>query len=376
MASSEGVGAQGFAADAATERALREGLASRDARVRRGRLPVALRALAGEPAAPLVLVDFDGVREPEAAAAQLAAVCAPGTALIAIGSADTAPLARALLERGMADYLVKPVSPAAVREASAAALDDLPERAWAGRVIAVAGSAGSGVATLSAAIARAATGRGGVAVVDLDTAGSRLAALLGAEPPEGLAALLADLEPPPPELDAMGEPVEPPPAPAVDDERIDALRAPAEEGVTLIGYPAEGPVPPPPGASALRALLERLANRTHVVLATGMAGPEALLEVMREADSRVVLFEPTLPSISTAVRCLALLGGDRPALLAQCQPRWRSSSLSRAQVRHALADRHPDVVIPYDPAVGRGRGGKAWRAAVRRVIDQTVESAE
>ena len=157
--------ARGFAADAETERALRAGLTGREAKVQRGRLAAALKTLVTEPSSQLVFVDLDGAAVPEAVARELAAVCAFGTALIAIGSIDTADFTRALLQHGVADYLVKPISAAAVREACAAALDDLPERTYAGRVIAFAGTAGSGASTLVAAIARGLAAGGRTAVV-------------------------------------------------------------------------------------------------------------------------------------------------------------------------------------------------------------------
>ena len=188
--------ARGFAADAETERALRAGLAGREAKVQRGRFAAALKTLVTEPSSQLVFVDLDGAPAPEAAARELAAVCAFGTALIAIGSIDTADFTRALLQHGIADYLVKPISAAAVREACAAAQDDLPERTYAGRVITFAGTAGSGASTLVAAIARglAAGGRTAV-VVDLDPVGGTLSTGLGAKPAGDLTALLATLEP-------------------------------------------------------------------------------------------------------------------------------------------------------------------------------------
>ena len=151
---SQSLYARGFAADAETERALRAGLAGREARVQRGSLAVALRTLAGEPSTKLVFVDLDGTPEPETAARELTAVCAFGTAVVAIGSNDTAHLTRALLRHGITDYLVKPISAATVSEASTTALDDLTEREYAGRVVAFAGTAGSGTSTLVAAIAR------------------------------------------------------------------------------------------------------------------------------------------------------------------------------------------------------------------------------
>ena len=52
--------ARGFAADAESEKALKAGLAGREVKIQRGRLPVALRMLAAEPSPRLVFVDIDG----------------------------------------------------------------------------------------------------------------------------------------------------------------------------------------------------------------------------------------------------------------------------------------------------------------------------
>ena len=385
---SDGRNARGFAADAETERALRAGLAGRDATVQRGRLDAAIRTLAAEPAARLVFFDLDGVPEPETAVRKLASVCAFGTVMIAIGSADTAHLTRTLLRGGVADYLVKPVAPADVREASAAALDELPERPYAGRVIAFAGAAGSGVSTLVTAIALGVARNGRVAsVLDLDPVSGPLSLLLGTEPVGDLAALLASLDP--------GEPsdLEEPPLdpgepfglgqPPVGPEEIDSVCVPARPGLLLVGYPPAGPPPAAPAPPAVQALVEGLANRAHTVLVSGSPDPEVRLETMRRADARVLLYEPHLLSISEAARCLALLGREHPAILVQCHPRAPRGALSPAQIRYALAERRPDVVIPFDralhaastrPAKARSpRPGKAWRKALRQVIERVIE---
>ena len=364
--------ARGFAADAQTERALRAGLAGREARVQRARLDVALRTLAAEPASKLVFVDLDGVPEPETAAQELTAVCAFGTALVAIGSTDTARLTRALLRQGIADYLVKPISPAAVREASATALDDLPERTHAGRVIAFAGTAGSGTSTLVVSMVRA-VGAGGrtAVVVDLDPLAGTLSALLRARPAGDLSALLAGLVP------GTGDGSGPAPAP----EQLDGVCAPAGDRVSLVAYPLAGPLPAPPSPAAVHTLLEHLANRAHVVLAAGISDPGARTEVMQQADARVLLYEPALPSIGAAVHSLALLGPAHPVTLVQCHSRTPRSALSPAQIRYALADRRPDVVIPFEPALHAASTGetpkrppgKAYRAALREVMERVVE---
>ena len=254
---SDGLHARAFAADAETERALRSGLAGRDVKVQRARLPAAIRILAAEPAPKLVLVDLDRVPEPEAAIRELAAVCALGTAMIALGSTDNAHLTRTLLRSGVADYLVKPISPADVREASAAALDELPERAYAGRVVAFAGAAGSGTSTLVAAIAQEVAANGRVAVVlDLDPESGSLSALLGTEPAGDLPALLSALDPgPPPDPDEFPDADEAPapvelepfaPDSPINPEELDGVCASAGSGVSLVAYPLAGS--PPPGA--------------------------------------------------------------------------------------------------------------------------------
>ena len=367
---SDSLYARGFAADAATLQALRAGLGGRKVKLQRGRLAAALRRLAAEPAAKLVFVDLDGVTEPETAGQELAAVCAFETALIGIGSTDTAQYTRTLFQYGMTDYLVKPISAAMVREASAAATGELPDRGYAGRVTAFAGSAGSGTATLVAALARLATADGRTAtVVDLDAASGRLPALLDAAPADGLPAL----------LDALGADESADPEPLAVPDGIEGVCVPVDTGLSLLAYAAPGTQPP--DAAAVLELLGLLANRTHLVLVTGLADPELRLEIMRRADARVLLYEPTLASLSAAVRCLALLGADHPATLAQCFPRAPRSALTAAHIRYAIADRRPDVVVPFDPALhaaatgaGSGRPGKAYRNAVREMMSRLTDS--
>ena len=375
---------RGFACDAATERAFRAGLAGRAARVQRARLTTALQTLAAEPSPPLVFVDLDRVTKPEEAARKLTAVCALGTAVVAVGSTDTAELARLLLRHRVRDYLVKPISPAAVRDAAAKALDDTSERDYAGRVVTLAGTAGCGVSTLVAAIARRDEDADGTALaVDLDPLAGKVAARLDTEPRGDLAGLLAHLEPGSAAEDGV---------PAVPDEsaelvpldgfdRIGEVIAPTATAVSLLAYPSTGPAPAAPTPAAVCELLRDLANRARLVMVSGITDPQARAEVMQRSDARVLLYEPTLPSISAAVQCLALVGADYPTLLVQSHPRVPKSALSAAQIRYAFAERRPDVVIPFDPALhaaaARGKRGRSpgtrFRKALRQVIEQAIE---
>ena len=380
--------AWGFAADAETERALRAGLAGREARIRRGRLDSALRTLAAEPSPPLVFVDLDGAPEPEEAARELAGVCAFGTILVALGSDDTARLTRSLLRNGISDYLVKPIAAGTVREASAKALEDRTERSYAGRVVSFAGTAGAGASTMMATIAKGVAAAGRTAtVVDLDPLAGKLASRLGVEPRGDLAELLAAIDPgidagSPEGPDESAIPGEAPDsAPPVPCDLVEEVIAPAGAQISLVAYPLAGPPAPAAPPAAVCALLGQLANRTHVVMVSGMADPEARTAIMREADARVLLYEPTLASISSAVHCLASLGREYATVLVQCHPRMRRSALSPAQIRYALAERRPDVVVPFDAALhaaaaGSARArtpGKAFRNALDEVVERAIE---
>ena len=383
---SENLYARGFAADAVTERALRAGLAGREVRIQRGRFKAALQALVSEASPKLVFVDLDGVPDARAAARELTAVCAIGTTLIAFGSIDTADFTRTLLRSGIADYLVKPISAAAVREASARALDDAPERMYAGRVVAFTGTAGSGASTLVAAIARSvATGGRTASVVDLNPVSGTLCALLGATPAGDLSDLLTTLDAGAADLDQPPDPDEPSdsgPDPTLSPEQIDRVSVTADTaGISVVAYDPFGPVPESPSPPAVRTLIENLANRAHVVLVAGASDPETRTATMQEADARVLLYEPTLPSISAAVHALAQLGPEHPTILVQSHPRMRKSALSPAQIRYALAERRADVIIPFEPALhaeatGEGRSrapGKPYLEALGQVIERAVE---
>ena len=359
--------AQGFAADAQTERALRAGLAGREIKIQRARLATALRVLAAEPASRLVFVDVDGVSEPENAAKQLALVCAHDTGLVAIGSTDSARFGRTLMQHGVTDYLVKPLSPSAVLEASAIVVDGLPEHLYAGRIVTFAGNSGAGTSTLVAAVARAmATVRRSVSVVDLDPVSGKLSSLLEARPESGLQSLVASIDP----AEVANTRL------TIDRDHLDRISAPGALGISLIAYPPTGSPPELPSLPLLLAVLKHLANRTHVVLVAGATDPELQVEIMRQSDARVLLYEPSLPSVSAAVRQLAWLGTEGTTTLVECRTRMRRYALSPAHIRYAFAERRPDVVIPFEPALHAGSTGSApgrLSRRYRRALDQVIE---
>ena len=323
-----------FAADAPTERVVRRALTGRTAtKVQRAKWPEALRLLAEAPSPQLVLVDLDGAPDPEAAFRQLRTVCSFETSFVALGSSTTSGFARQRLRDGFADYLVKPASIVDVQETCASLLDDPMDRGYAGRVLCFAGSGGSGVSSLVRAVARESRARDRACVIlSLDPVRSDS---FGLEPSGDVAELLAGLESGNvPDFDPFGQ------AGGNGDSRV-----------ALVAYANAAELSASPRIDTVLALVSYLANRAATVLVAGVPQPEVLVELMRQADVRVVSYEPALASINVAVRCLALLGEDHATLLVQCHSRARRSYMSAAQIRYALADRDPDVTLPHDAAL-------------------------
>ena len=363
--------ALGFAEDARTERALREGLAGRSVTIRRAKYRTAIQVLTTGPAASVVFVDIGGNEEPEAVARELRAVCAFDTHLVAIGTTDNADFVRSLIRNGVQDYLVKPVSSVFIRETVEALQSDAGERAYAGRVLAFVGSSGCGTSTLVAAIARSlAADDREISVVDMDPVGGKLPVLFGAEPAAGLGGLLDMLDR---NGTGGGEPSRLEPAEIADC--LDGAGANAGERIALFSYASSGPAVKAPSPSAVAFLLQQLANRSHVVLASGAADPDVRLETMQGADARVLVYEPTLSSIRMAVRYLALLGSEYPVTLVQNHSRSPRSSLSSVHVRYALAERRPDVVVPFEPSLCAPDGGSnpSGPARHRRAVAQIIQ---
>ena len=355
-----------FAADAGTERVLREALdGRREAKVHRGDIPAAIKHLTGAPSPQVVIVDLDGSRFPAGSVHELAGVCEFGTRVIAMGSNDTARLARELLATGVDDYLPKPLAARDIREAVAAALDGdhAPARLHAGRVIAFTGCGGGcGATTLAAVTARASAARGSyVSALDLGRTFAALPWMLDVEPAAGLDELLGVV--------ASG-------AEAAAD-MVEAVGTDAGARVSVYGYrPGEG-IPPPPSPDAVRWLTERLANRSHLVVVDGLSDVDTLLPVLENADERVLVYEPTLASLSRLTHTLALMGEGRNAVLVENHTRAPRSALSAAQIRQTLAGREPALVVPFEPrlpgAADRGRTdgvlGKKYRKALDRLIE-------
>ena len=340
-----------FAADPDTEAALREGLLrleddwpDREApQVWPGGLRAAVAALADGHATGLVIVDIDGVPYPAGAMHELAEVCEVGTAVIAVGSDDSARTSREILLAGVSDYLVKPVAPAAVREAALRATQGEKGSRERGCVVGFAGTGGSGATTLAAATALHAAAQGRyVSILDLNRSVSPVGLLLDVEPAPGLDQVLevAGRSPPDPKL-------------------LDGVRSERSERISLYAYRPGSTLPPMPSMAALDWLLGELRQRSQLVLVDGLDDPGTCFDLLGELDLRVAVVEPTVSGVSRAARTVELLGRTARVLVVQNHTRAFRKAAARRLLDASGIAVSPDAVVPFDRSLPE-IAGRGW----------------
>lgn len=162
------------------------------ASIRKGSIKEAVRYLSEHSSPRLLMIDISGSDLPLSDIDNLANVCEPGVTVIAIGERNDCGLFRDLLHHGVADYLVKPLSPSLLQRAIANVADQ-SETAKSnnklGKLVAVMGARGGvGATTVATSISWivAQQRRRRVALVDLDLQFGTVALSLDIEPSHGL----------------------------------------------------------------------------------------------------------------------------------------------------------------------------------------------
>jgi pilus assembly protein CpaE len=162
------------------------------ASIRKGSIKDAVRYLSEHPSPRLLMIDISGSDLPLSDIDNLANVCEPGVTVIAIGERNDCGLFRDLLHHGVADYLVKPLSPSLLQRAISNVADQ-PETTRSnnklGKLVAILGARGGvGATTVATSISWiiAQERRRRVALVDLDLQFGTVALSLDIEPSHGL----------------------------------------------------------------------------------------------------------------------------------------------------------------------------------------------
>ena len=162
------------------------------ASIREGQIKDAIKFLGENRSPRLLMIDLSRSELPLSDINALADVCEPGVTVIALGERNDCGLFRDLLQHGVADYLVKPLTPALLQKALVGATDQTvvaKSNQKLGKLIAVQGTRGGvGATTVATSIAWliAEERRRRVALVDLDLQFGTVALSLDLEPSHGL----------------------------------------------------------------------------------------------------------------------------------------------------------------------------------------------
>lgn len=258
------------------------------ARTQRGGIDDAIRLLRQLERPPRhLLVDVSGSAIPLSDLARLADVCAPSLAVVVIGDRNDVGLFRSLLEIGIHDYLVKPLTVELVQRALA--VKGTAVQARTGKVVSFVGARGGvGVTTIAVSLARhlADETHRQVVYVDLDLHGGAGNSMLGLRANNGLTDMLQDPR-------------------ATDPEAIE--RALVRAGDRLFSLSSE--LPYDAGFAvrprAIADLIHTLKHRFHYVLidlpGRGGRGVEEAL------DSSQVACIVADPSVHAARECMRLI---------------------------------------------------------------------
>ena len=329
-----------FATDPDSESALRDGLSDHaDPQVWPGGLRTAIEVIATGNSSRLIFVDLDETPYPAGAIHELAAVCDVGTVVVALGSNGTARFSREILLAGVSDYLVKPITATAVREAAARATNSASSGASVGWSVGFCGTGGSGATTVAAATALLAAERGRyVSVLDLNRTFPALSFLLDVEPAAGLVELLSTAA-----------------RASLHPEMVDGMRAERSDRIAVYGYPWSTMPPPLAPVWAVCELLVELQRRSHLVLVDGIDDPATRLALLPLVDARVLVVEPTPDGATQAARVLErfgpMLDEEWPFLLVQNHTRAFKPEAGARTLHGAGVAAPADVVIPFEPAL-------------------------
>jgi pilus assembly protein CpaE len=291
--------AMAFVTDADSEAVLQEAfLEEAPGAVLRGNIAKAVEYLSEARSPRVLVVDITDVAMPVTEVNRLADVCEPGVTVIVIGARNEVGLYRDLLQAGVADYIVKPLTSNLVAKALNAAVhgaDAAPISRKLGKLVVFVGARG-GVGTSTMAVnlswylAHQQTRR--VALVDLDLHNGVCGLMLNVAPSSGL-------------RDALENP-----------SRVDSLyleRTMTVHGDRLFVLGSQEPLEHDLifSAHAIDRLIEVLREQFHYVVVDVPSWLNAVARrVIEIADTRIIVVDQTLQAVRDAARLKQLPGLD------------------------------------------------------------------
>lgn len=356
----------GFAADAETAQALRDGLAqiaTVPVDVRAGDVRAAIEQLRKMPTPLTLIVDLAGHPQPLAALEDLSHVVEPDVRVLVIGDREDLGFYRQLTRGlGVLDYLYKPVTPAMVAQHFGPVVARRPPVDWAvrgGRIVTVTGVRGGvGATTVAANLAwyLANASQRHTLLLDADLHAGTAALLLNGRTSAGLRAALEHPE-------------------RVDELFVERTAQPVSDRLHVLAGEESFDEQPDYAPGAAERLLGTLRRRYNFIVVDAPSRPQALhRDLLTLAHQRVLVMEPGLASVRDALRLLQLPPGPaqsrRPVLVLNRADRRGAMALK--QVAETMRQQ-PDVTIPdlprrIDEAATLGEAAAAARGPFRAAI--------
>src|SRR5690606_33021862 len=286
----------GYLTDAASEDEVSRYLKSSslgNAHVARGDIDAAIAGLLKMEHSPQrLLVDISGSNGPLDDLDRLANACEPSVQVYVVGDRNDVGLYRSLLQRGVQDYLVKPLSADLLRRSLE---DGRARQARHGKVIAVTGTRGGvGVTTVAAHLARRLAEEGGrrrVAYLDLNAYGGSGASILGLSVNDALIELLNNVS-------------------RLDPQYLSRTLSTEDHRLFALGAELEYSDPFAPEEGVLGELLDTLGQHFHyIVLDLPNTGGSLANDALRQANLACVLTDYRIYSARTLLRIVRHIEG-------------------------------------------------------------------
>lgn len=322
--------------DTETERVLQKcsGMLGRCA-IMRGGITKAIEYLSGQRSPQLLLVDISGIDLPLSKIHILADVCEPGTTVVALGDRNDVGLYRDLLEAGVSNYVVKPLTRellAKIISPKTPASDPTKASLKLGKIVAFVGARGGvGTTTVAANLAWFLANRQGrrVALVDLDLQSGDAALLFNAELTPGF-------------RDALANPLR------LDHILLERTMTNVGERLFVLGSTEPFHDNVQFDASAIDTLFSALRSQFHYIIVDvpHVLAP-AYQRALEMADRRVVVVDQTMRSMRDAVRIASLFDDNRNVFVVNRVGEVKQA-LSLKDV-HNVLQVQPSSLIPFVP---------------------------
>ncbi|MCW3475825.1 AAA family ATPase [Limobrevibacterium gyesilva] len=331
-----------FVEDAATEAALREGLADvahTDLDIRRGGIKAAIHALRKAATPRVLIVDVTGVEQPLTALHDLSFVSEPDVRVLVIGELNNLDFYREVTRGlGALEYLTKPVTRDMIsRHFAPLVVGRAPaeETGPGGRVVSITGVRGGvGATTIAVNLA-----------YHFGVTADRHTVLLDPDLHLGTAAMLLDCPAGPGLRMALENPER------IDELFVERSAQPVSDRLHVLAGEVKLAEQPGYAPNAAQALIQALSRRYNFVVCDVPFAPHPLYrDLLDISQQRVLVMEPTLACVRDALRLLSLPAGSgqtrRPIIV--LNRLGLKGSLTRRKVEEALKTK-VDIVVPDLP---------------------------